>query len=223
MAYPKIMIHACPDREWYVNKYLVPSIIQQGIPPDDITVWMDREKRGNLMSFVESCRSLSGIPGGAWHLQDDVLICRDFGERIREHDSGIVCGFCHDLYEPHQLCILGKTFPINMWRSTFQCIRIPNEIAGDFARWFDTAKDRPDLYKYVSTGKCDDTLFHIYITEERCYEPAYNLAPHLVEHVDWLLGGSSINTWRSYIARGAYFYDDDLVEDLKNKLEEAGR
>ncbi len=214
----RIMIHACPDREWYVEQYLAPSIIEQGIPPDDITIWMDREQHGNLRSWVESCESLRGIPGGTWHIQDDVLICRDFAKRISEHDSGIVCGFCHDLYEPHQLYILGKTLPFNMWRSSFQCIRIPNSIASDFAKWFTTAKYREDLRHYVSTGKCDDSIFHVYMNEERCYEPVFNLAPHLVEHVDWLIGGSSINTWRCYIARGAYFYDDDLVEELREKL-----
>lgn len=214
----RIMIHACPDREWYVEQYLAPSIIEQGIHPDDITIWMDRDHVGNLRSWVESCESLRGIPGGTWHIQDDVLICRDFAKRISEHDSGIVCGFCHDLYEPHQLYILGKTLPFNMWCSSFQCIRIPNSVASDFAEWFTTAKYREDLQHYVSTGKCDDSIFHVYMNEERCYEPVYNLAPHLVEHVDWLIGGSSINTWRCYIARGAYFYDDDLVEELREKL-----
>lgn len=219
----RIMIHACPEREWYVKGFLVPSIIEQGIPPDDIEIWMDSKKRGNLRSFVESMKHLSDRPGGTWHMQDDVLICHDFAERARQHDSGVVCAWCHDLYEPHQLHILGQTLPFNMWRSTFQCIRIPNDIARDFVQWFETAQRRPDLDAYVSTGKCDDTLFHIFMTEAKCYEPVYNLAPHLVEHIDWLIGGSSINTWRSYIARGAYFYDDYLVDELQIKLKEAGR
>lgn len=214
----RIMIHACPDREWYVEQYLVPSILEQGIPPDDVTIWMDRNRKGNLRSWVDSCHSLEGAPGGTWHLQDDVLICHDFAERAREHDSGMVCAFCHDLYEPHQLFILGETLPVNMWRSCFQCIRIPNDIAADFAKWFEREKDRDDLQHYVRQGKCDDTIFHIYMEEERGYEKVYNLAPHLVEHVDWLIGGSSINTWRCYIARGAYFYDDDLTEALAEKL-----
>lgn len=214
----RIMIHACPKREWYVEGYLVPSIIEQGIPPDDVTVWMDREQHGNLRSWVESCESLRGISGGTWHMQDDVMICRDFAERIRQNDDGIVCGHCHDQYEPHQLHILGRTLPFNMWNSTFQCIRIPNDIAVGFVDWFETAKLQEGLRGLVEENKGDDTLFHHYMLEEHCWEPVVNLAPHLVEHVDWLLGGSVINTWRSYIARAAYFYDDDLVEELAEKL-----
>lgn len=214
----KIMIHACPDREWYVNEYLVPSIIEQGIPPDDIQIWMDRNRHGNLRSWVESCESLRGIPGGTWHMQDDVLICHDFAERIRQNDDGIVCGHCHDQYEPHQLYILGKTYPFNMWRSCFQCIRIPNRIAAGFADWFRTAQNRKEFRGLVTENKGDDTMFHNYMLEECGWEPVTNLAPHLVEHVDWLLGGSTINTWRSYIARAAYFYDDDLTDALAEKL-----
>ena len=213
-----IMIHACPDREWYVNDYLVPSIIEQGIPPDDVAVWMDRNQSGNLASWVESCRSLKGIPGGTWHLQDDVLICHDFEERTRQNDGGVVCAFCHDLYEPHQLFILGETLPVNMWRSCFPCIRIPNKIATDFAEWFDSVENREDLQYYIRQGKCDDVIFHTYMEEEQGYCKVTNLAPHLVEHVDWLIGGSSINSWRCYVARGAYFYDDYLVDELAEKL-----
>ena len=132
--------------------------------------------------------------------------------------AGIVCGHCHDQYEPHQLHILGRTLPFNMWNSTFQCIRIPNDIAAGFVDWFETAKLQEGLRGLVEENKGDDTLFHHYMLEEHCWEPVVNLAPHLVEHVDWLLGGSVINTWRSYIARAAYFYDDDLVEELAEKL-----
>ena len=32
------MIHACEDRMWYVENYLVPSLQEQGI---DSTVWCD--------------------------------------------------------------------------------------------------------------------------------------------------------------------------------------
>ena len=39
------MIHAVPEREWYVEEYLIPSMISQGISPDEIEVWMDSERK----------------------------------------------------------------------------------------------------------------------------------------------------------------------------------
>jgi len=37
----KYMIHACPERIWYVNNYLVPELLNQGITTQDIIVWND--------------------------------------------------------------------------------------------------------------------------------------------------------------------------------------
>ena len=38
-----IMIHACNERMWYVNEYLVPSMTAQGIGKDNIIVVMNPE------------------------------------------------------------------------------------------------------------------------------------------------------------------------------------
>ncbi len=45
------MIHACPAREWYVTDFLVPSLIDQGISENEISVWVDRDGRGNLSGY----------------------------------------------------------------------------------------------------------------------------------------------------------------------------
>ena len=216
----KVMIHACNDRLWYVNEYIVPSMTAQGVARDDITVWLDKESKGNLKSFLESCRALADTPGGTWHLQDDVLIAHDFSEKINEHDNGIVCAFCHDLYETEGCTHLGPVVPFLAWQSCFQCIRIPNETLGHFYKWFNEVAihDEELVKRYISKNRSDDTLFRIFMCNERSWDRAYNLAPHLVEHVDFLIGGSQINKWRGYWARGAYFYDDYLVDNLIQDL-----
>ena len=51
---PRIMIHTCNKREWYVYDFLIPSLIKQGISKDEIKVWHDYKRIGNLQSFIES-------------------------------------------------------------------------------------------------------------------------------------------------------------------------
>lgn len=209
------MIHACRGREWYVNDYLVPSLEAQGI--NDITVWVDRDDRGNLASCVESFYQVSKRGGETWHLQDDVLICRDFGERIQRAPPGIVCGFCVSAYEKGLYC--GEVAAQYMWESSFPCIKIPNKMAGEFAQWvIDGAVNRADLQPMIQTNKKDDTLFHIFVLEEYFKSKVYNMAPHLVDHIDWLIGGSMINKTRPFIARAAFFEDEDLITELQGKL-----
>ena len=87
----RILIHAVPERMWYVNEFLVPSLEAQGA--DNIEIWNDTEHQGNLAACMESFATRKG-DGGTWHLQDDVLICRNFVERCRDLDDGIVFGFC---------------------------------------------------------------------------------------------------------------------------------
>lgn len=51
----KYLIHTCTKREWYVNDHLIPLLTEQGITKNDIKVWNDKNKAGNLESFVASC------------------------------------------------------------------------------------------------------------------------------------------------------------------------
>lgn len=215
----KILIHACKDRLWYVNDYLIPSMIEQGIDRGQIEVWLDKDGKGCLGSWIASCEYLKDKPGGTWHLQDDVLIAHDFKEKIEKYNDGIVCGFCHDLYETEGLDHLGKVLAFHMWQSSFPCIRIPNKVLKHFlVWWYDKAENDKEYRRYVESNKHDDTLFRLFMVKERSTDTAYNLAPHLVEHVDYLIGGSQANKWRGYAAMGAYFYDDYLVDELIQKL-----
>ena len=77
----KYMIHACNSRLWYVQEYLVPSMLNQGIEQDDIILYVDENSVGNLASCINSFLALPDDNKGVWHLQDDVIISRDFKER----------------------------------------------------------------------------------------------------------------------------------------------
>ena len=87
----KVLIHACPERMWYVEEFLKPELLRQGA--DEIEIWNDTEKRGNLFACIDSFATRSG-KGGTWHIQDDVLLCHDFVTRCRELDIGVAYGFC---------------------------------------------------------------------------------------------------------------------------------
>lgn len=215
----RYMIHACPAREWYVRGFLIPSMTKQGIPEDDITVWMDSTGAGNLASCIASFASCSQKDGETWHLQDDVVICRDFVERTRAAPDGIVCGFCVDCFE-YEDAQDGETIARFMWQSSFPCIKIPNSIAGEFVEWFrnEASQRRDDLAEYVTSNKKDDTLFYIFMLEHHFNMRVTNLVPHLVEHVDWLIGGSTINQYRGFVARAKYWQDENLILELSEKL-----
>ena len=212
------MIHACPQRMWYVDGYLIPSMKAQGIPEEEITVWNDTEGKGNLFSCMESFKTCSGQEGGTWHLQDDVIISRDFAARSREYDDGIVCGFGCLNFGP-SMQETGRKPSMFMWYS-FQCIRIPNEIAREFTEWFyNDAINRTQYASQVVDRKHDDWFFREFIKERKRDLWIQNLDPNLVDHIDYLIGGTLINQQRHLqINRSAFFPDQDLVEELKQRL-----
>lgn len=212
----KFLIHTCLRREWYVRKHLVPSMLAQGIPESDIEVWVDWERLGNLRAFVQTMRECGERDGATWHLQDDVLISRRFYEVCQQHDDGIVCGFATHSYVKAGM-FPGYVSPHCMWYS-FPCIRIPNELAKEFAEWFDEASRRDNYQNWVAKNKYDDSFFRDFLIEKHKGIRALNLAPNLVNHIDYLIGGSSINPTRRDLAVSAFWQDDDLVEDLKTKL-----
>ena len=213
----RVMIHACPERMWYVEEFLVPSLEAQGV--EKITVWNDEKRRGNLHACMDAFASLEG-DCGTWHIQDDVLIARDFAERCRSQASGVVYGFCcpYFLDDPQQT---GRVYMEDAWHS-FQCVRIPNAWARECAAWFYSGAWRscpePDLEALFAANKGDDGFFRNYLLENRGWESAVNLRPNLVEHVDILIGGSVLHPWRDYFARAYYWDDADLVKDLRQRL-----
>lgn len=225
----KYLIHSCPKRQWYVEGYLIPSMLEQGIRAEDIMVYQDKERKGNLKGYLDSCQKLLdvvGEEGGTWHMQDDVLICSDFRKRteILDAQKGVVCGFtsCYD-GSPRQ-----GTQPIqNMWWS-FPCMRIPNSYLRDFLQWVEVWVWRDNQYAACTkANKGDDYIFKVWAINYRKNDPMYGCVPTLVEHVDYLIGGSEVNKQRdenkSFSARSKEWQEEHLVKRLEERLRADGR
>ena len=221
----KYMIHSCNDRQWYVDEYLVPSMAEQGIQKDDIIIWQDKKCVGNLASFVASCRWISDNLEpyeSTWHLQDDVVLSPKFKETAERKYDGFANAFCNEKFDGERTNYIGVTTPSGMWFS-FQCILIPNIIAGRFAKWFDDGEAERLYPKFVASGKCDDSLFRFYTMSNEPNVPAVNIYPCIVDHIDYLIGGTIINKQRDGKFRKAYWRDSDglldrAVADLEREV-----
>ena len=192
-------------------------MIEQGIPPDNIEVWMDRNHAGNLLSCMKCFQEYGKHGSGRWHMQDDVVISSDFKEKTEQYDEGVVTGFMRNEWQslfPKE----GRVPAVYMWNS-FQCIRIPDKIVGECAEWFFTDAMYRDQYKEaVEINKMDDTLWYDFFVEKHLEDWVMNLTPSIVDHIDFLLGGSVINKWRGHYARGDRWEDNEAFEKLKAKL-----
>ncbi len=214
----KIMIHACPQRMWYVEDLLIPQLLEQGA--DSVAIWNDDEGLGNLEACMRAFRHCAGH-GGTWHIQDDVLPCRDFVQRCREYESdGIVYGFCNEQFrdDPENT---GRVRVSDAWHS-FQCVRIPDDTARECSEWFYSGGWRestlPELAILKGMKKGDDSFFREFLLMRRSRSSVTNAEPNLVEHVDWIVGGSILSPWRGFLARAYYWEDEALVEDLKQQI-----
>lgn len=219
---PKYMIHAYQPRMWYVEEFLIPSMVAQGIPREDITVWNDTERKGNLAACMEAFASCTA-EGGTWHLQDDVVISANFAEKTREYDHGVVYGFCNRYFHDDP-GIHGEVYAEDMWHS-FQCVRIPNNYARECVEWVrsgEAAKwGEPAILLKLNKG--DDTIFRHFLIDRHGRETVTNLAPNIVNHIDYMIGGSAINQWRGHLAMSDLWEDSSIISKLKQQLEERGR
>ena len=211
----KVLIHACPKRMWYVEGWLVPELRRQGA--DEVEVWNDSEGLGNLAACMASFAARTG-DGGTWHIQDDVILARDFVQRAREHDEGVVYGFCCEAFtdDPRQT---GRVSVADAWHS-FQCVRIPDAYARECAAWLETdGTAQTDYPLWIRSGKMDDSVFRTYLIEKHARETVENLKPCLVDHVDFIVGGSILSPWRGYLARATFWEDEDMVRELKKSVQ----
>lgn len=207
----KYIIHACPERMWYVYEYLIPSMKQQGIFDQDITVKCDNERLGNLESYMKSFQYMDD-EDGTWHITDDVIICRRFKEITELYDDGIVCGF--SVFPTNKVGLVNYS---DMWWS-FPCIRIPNYLARECAKWFYSYAINQDEYKKRIESKIDDDwFFKEFLRLNYPDIKVLNLQPSIVDHVDYLIGGSLVRGCIVKI-RAKYFDDQDLVKALEKKL-----
>lgn len=215
----EVLIHACPDRMWYVDGFLVPSLRAQGIEPK---IWNDEARRGCLISCMEAFRACAG-DGGTWHIQDDVLLAHDFAERAAEHDDGVVYGFCCEYFldDPD---LTGEVYMPDAWHS-FQCVRIPNAWARECAEWFfgrawEAESVNVELPALEAVNQGDDTFFREFLQCRHGTGTVTNLKPNLAEHVDLLLGGSVLHPWRAYRPTAHYWNDKHLTAQLRAALKE---
>lgn len=212
----KYLIHAVPQRLWYVKDYLIPSMISQGIQETDISIYCDEEHEGNLRACMKAFASCEG-DGGTWHLQDDVIICKDFKERTEWYDNGLVCGFS-SFYDGDWQDKKGAVKRDKMWFS-FPCIRIPNQWARECSDWvLNYIIGNPVYYDFWKNGVNDDWAFRKWLENFQPDCVALNIMPNLVDHIDYLLGGGTGKKKRNRQCRAQYWVDFDLVEQLEGSL-----
>ena len=224
MAY--YLIHTCNSRFWYVKEYLIPSMMLQGIPAQNIFVYRDYNEIGNLRAFIDSCNKASvqcqkkGIDG-LWHLQDDVMISKDFKkvtEQFENHD--LVCGFtCGYDIQPE-----AGTFKLEehkMWYS-FPCINISTALTTEFANWANCNLWQSQHFKEaVKRNNCDDLIFREWLYDTHGHTEEINLDPNVVNHIDKWLGGSICNKQRDpdKDTMSIFWEDKGELETLRRELE----
>ena len=213
----KYMIHTCNLRRWYVNKFLIPSMLEQGIHKEDITVAVDTHYEGNLISTMKMFDYISRTFNWkevTWHLQDDVIICSDFKKRTEELYGDVICGFCsrYDKSKKFGLVSLSEA-----WYS-FPCIAIKNIIAKDCSEWFFQKAVYVQKHRdIISTRKHDDVMFQTFLQEEYPEIKCFNVRPNLVDHVDYLIGGSVVNFRKDNI-RAYYWNEQERIRELEIQL-----
>ena len=210
------LIHSCDERLWYVEDILIPSMLEQGIEKSNISVYNDVEHLGNLEAFIQSLITVNQ-EGGTWHLQDDIVISKQFKRWTEEYDNGIICGFCNAYSERFPL---GLVKPKDMWYS-FQCMRIPNDIARHCYTWFYERIENDPTFEAWAKTKHDDYIFHKFMERYYANDSVLNLAPNIVDHIDYLLGGSLINKIRGDMnVRSIHWDEDDTLHILIERLKE---
>ena len=212
----KYLIHAMPKRMWYVEQFLIPSMVAQGIDRDNISVYNDIDHLGNLKACMHAFRMVDDDLNGTWHLQDDVIISSDFKLKTEMFDDGIVCGF-NSIYDGDNPC--GRVPLSQMWFS-FPCIRIPNRIARECSEWCLTYMINNPVYReYWEKGVNDDWMFRYFVKDYYKDEKIINLSPNIVDHIDYLIGGTvNSNSRKLTRIRSRCWRDEPLVEELRRKL-----
>lgn len=220
----KYLIHAVPERMWYVCDFMIPSMLEQGIAKNQINVWIDHKHTGNLASCLESFMKTSMILGETWHLQDDILLSKNFAEITEKYNTGVVCGYYNANLSLSQKQRgeerVGEQKANYMWYS-FPCIHIPNNLAGEFVWWFnDVAKHTKKWQARIKKGKSDDFFFRQFMLDRHKNDTVINLSPNIVDHVDYLLGGSISNPNRTEEkSRSSLWTEYELNEELERKIQ----
>ena len=215
----KYLIHTYPKRLWYVEDFLIPSMLEQGIQKEQIRIYNDEKREGNLRACMNAFASCEGeLNEGTWHLQDDVCICKDFKKRTDWYNQGLVCGFSSELYDGDIQHKKGAVNRMNMWFS-FPCIRIPDKWARDCSEWVTRyIIGNPVYERFWKNGVNDDWAFRTYLKEFQPNCVALNIMPNLVDHIDYLIGGSTGKYSRTKSCRAQYWEDNDVITKLEEDI-----
>ena len=218
MSY-KYMIHTCEKRKWYVNKYLIPDMLKQGITKDQIIVAVDNDEIGVLFSTMQMFDWIGRTQDWSeiiWHLQDDVIISDNFKRMTDNLYGDVICGFCSIYDKSRKFGLVEKQ---DMWYS-FPCIGIKNYFAKDCADWFfEKAMFEKENREKINSGKYVDLFFREYVMQYSKNIRVFNSNPNLVDHIDWMIGGSLINGQRvEKQVRSLYWKEQRKVNDLLEKL-----
>ena len=218
------LIHCSTKRFWYVKELLIPSMLKQGIQQQDILIYNDKNGIGNLRAWVDSCNRLSlhckhHDIDGVWHLQDDVVISKNFKRLTEKYDTGLVCGFtcAYDKKpEPGHFHL----YQHKMWFS-FPCIRIPSDILLEFTNWANINLWQSKYFRScVRANNADDLVFREWLYDSHVDMEHLNLAPNLINHVDKLIGGSLANPQRDkeQDTMSIFWDEQDVIDDLISQL-----
>ena len=213
-----VMIHACPQREYYVSTFLVPALLKSGFKKDEVYVYLD-DGLGCLKGYLYSFDKL--VPDDdedTWHLQDDVLPRNNFykyHEALKLFKNDIICGFGNrEFYTKKDFGYAENG--AEMFYS-FPCIRIPNKIAHKFVTWYDiVARHEVKYQQYIVNNKFVDYLFKEFVDYYFLGVKGviFNFKPCLVEHVDEFCSGSTVNKARPKPAKALIFNDDEAFNSL---------
>lgn len=225
------IIHACNQRMWYVKDFLIPSMLEQGIPQGNIWVYQDKNGIGNLRAWIDSSNRIVNMCRerrikSVWHLQDDICISRTFAHDTNIYDlfgddETIVCGFTC-AYDKMPEAGNFEVHENKMWYS-FPCIKIPTYILDAFVNWANLNLWQSQYFRgWVNKNKGDDLIFREWLIDNFPCTKVQNLAPNLVNHIDDLIGGTICNKQRDTkkSTRSIFWEDDELIKELEERLNE---
>ena len=105
---------------------------------------------------------------------------------------------------------------------SFPCTYIPDALARECAEWYLSGAYKreamAEAFALADDKRGDDYLFREFMELHHGGETVINLTPCLVEHVDFLLGGSVVTPFRGFQARAVYWDDEALVNDLEERI-----
>ena len=79
---------------------------------------------------------------------------------------------------------------------------------------------RGKYVRYWSKGKYDDFLFWEFMKQKHGNAMVYNVVPNMVQHIDYIIGGSTINPHHNRMWRAAYWMEPEREEALKKAVAE---